>query len=111
MRTTCSMLNATYKIGWFKIIVGVSVAYNFQTGNNKIKLLTEYEGIYIQHEDVFRQTGNMRLLQWQLLMQLWQNMTRTENVGHKLHMDDFFLLLPYLMIYILRPKNAVVLSD
>jgi hypothetical protein len=31
--------------GWFKIIVGVSVAYNFQTGNNKIKLLTEYEGV------------------------------------------------------------------
>jgi DUF917 family protein len=27
----------------FKIIVRVSVAYNFQTGNNKIKLLTEYE--------------------------------------------------------------------
>jgi hypothetical protein len=32
-------------IGWFKIIVGVSVAYNFQTGNNKIKLLTKYEGV------------------------------------------------------------------
>jgi hypothetical protein len=30
---------------WFKIIVGVSVASNFQTGNNKIKLLTEYEGV------------------------------------------------------------------
>jgi hypothetical protein len=28
--------------GWFKIIVGVSVAYNFQTRNNKIKLLMEY---------------------------------------------------------------------
>jgi hypothetical protein len=27
------------------IIVGFSVAYNFQTGNNKIKLLTEYEGV------------------------------------------------------------------
>jgi hypothetical protein len=26
-------------------IVGVSVAYNFQTGNNKIKLLTEYESV------------------------------------------------------------------
>jgi hypothetical protein len=25
--------------------VGVSVAYNFQTGSNKIKLLTEYENI------------------------------------------------------------------
>jgi hypothetical protein len=31
--------------GWFKIIVGVSVAYNLQTRNNKIKLLTEYEGV------------------------------------------------------------------
>jgi hypothetical protein len=26
-------------------MVGVSVAYNFQTGNNKIKLLTQYEGV------------------------------------------------------------------
>jgi hypothetical protein len=26
-------------------LVGVSVAYNFQTGNTKIKLLTEYEGV------------------------------------------------------------------
>jgi hypothetical protein len=32
-------------IGWFIIIVGVSVAYNFQTRNNKIKLLTEYESV------------------------------------------------------------------
>jgi hypothetical protein len=32
-------------IGWFKIIVGVSVAYNFQIGNNKIKLFTEYESV------------------------------------------------------------------
>jgi hypothetical protein len=31
--------------GWFKIIVGVSVAYNFQTRSNKIKLLTEYESV------------------------------------------------------------------
>jgi hypothetical protein len=30
---------------WFKNIVGVSVAYNFQTGSNKIKLLTEYERV------------------------------------------------------------------
>jgi hypothetical protein len=27
----------------FWIIVGVSLAYIFQTGNNNIKLLTEYE--------------------------------------------------------------------
>jgi hypothetical protein len=25
--------------------VGISMAYNFQTGNNKIKLLTEYVGV------------------------------------------------------------------
>jgi hypothetical protein len=25
--------------------VGISVAYNFQTGNNKTKLLTEYENV------------------------------------------------------------------
>jgi hypothetical protein len=31
--------------GWFKIIVGVSVAYNFQTRKNKIKLLMEYESV------------------------------------------------------------------
>jgi hypothetical protein len=31
--------------GWFKIIVGVSVAYNFQTRNNKIKLLLQYESV------------------------------------------------------------------
>jgi hypothetical protein len=30
---------------WFWIIVGVSVAYNFQAGNNKIKLLREYESV------------------------------------------------------------------
>jgi hypothetical protein len=29
--------------GSFKIIVGVSVPYNIQTGDNKITLLTEYE--------------------------------------------------------------------
>jgi hypothetical protein len=27
------------------MIVGISVVYNFQTGNNKIKLLTEYESL------------------------------------------------------------------
>jgi hypothetical protein len=27
------------------IIVGVSVTYNFQTGNNKIKLLMEHENV------------------------------------------------------------------
>jgi hypothetical protein len=27
------------------IIVGISVAYNFQIGNNKIKLLKEYENV------------------------------------------------------------------
>jgi hypothetical protein len=27
------------------MIVGISMAYNFQTGNNKIKLLMEYEGV------------------------------------------------------------------
>jgi hypothetical protein len=27
------------------IIVGVSVAYNFQTGRNEVKLLMEYESI------------------------------------------------------------------
>jgi hypothetical protein len=31
--------------GWFKIIVGVSVGYHFQTRNNKVKLLTEYESV------------------------------------------------------------------
>jgi hypothetical protein len=31
--------------GRIKIIVGVSVAYNFQTGNNKIRLLMEYESV------------------------------------------------------------------
>jgi hypothetical protein len=31
--------------GWFEIIVGVSVAYNFQIGKNKIKLLMKYESI------------------------------------------------------------------
>jgi hypothetical protein len=30
---------------WFYIIVGVSLAYNFQTGNNRKKLLTEYESV------------------------------------------------------------------
>jgi hypothetical protein len=34
-----------FNTGWFSIIVGVSVAYNFQTGNNKIKLLMEYENV------------------------------------------------------------------
>lgn len=28
-----------------KIIVGVSMAYNFRTGNNKILLLTEHESV------------------------------------------------------------------
>jgi hypothetical protein len=28
--------------GWFEIIVGVSMTYNFQIGNKKIKLLMEY---------------------------------------------------------------------
>jgi hypothetical protein len=28
---------------WFWITVAVSMAYNFQIGNNKIKLFTEYE--------------------------------------------------------------------
>jgi hypothetical protein len=31
--------------GRFYIIVGVCVAYNVQTGNNKIKLLREYENV------------------------------------------------------------------
>jgi hypothetical protein len=30
---------------WFEIIVEVSVAYNFQTGNNEITLLKEYESV------------------------------------------------------------------
>jgi hypothetical protein len=34
--------------GWFLIIVGVSVAYNFQTGNNEMKLLTEYENLILK---------------------------------------------------------------
>jgi hypothetical protein len=29
----------------FWIIVSVSVAYNFQAGNNKLKLFTEYESV------------------------------------------------------------------
>jgi hypothetical protein len=31
--------------GWFQIIVGVTVAYNFQIKNNKIKLLMKYESV------------------------------------------------------------------
>jgi hypothetical protein len=30
---------------WFYIIIGVFVAYNVQTGSNKIKLFTEYESV------------------------------------------------------------------
>jgi hypothetical protein len=30
---------------WFYIIVGVSVAYNFQIGNKEVKKLTEYESV------------------------------------------------------------------
>jgi hypothetical protein len=43
--TQLSICQSAICTGWFKIIVGVSVAYNFQTGNNKIKLLTEYESV------------------------------------------------------------------
>jgi hypothetical protein len=34
---------------WFYIIVLVSVAYNFQTGSNKMKLFTEYESVILQY--------------------------------------------------------------
>jgi len=30
-------------------------------------------------------------------------LTRMQTVGHKLYIDNFFLLLTFLMIYILRP--------
>jgi hypothetical protein len=41
-------LHSVYSIpctGRFKIIVGVYVTCNFQIGNNKTKLLTEYESV------------------------------------------------------------------
>jgi hypothetical protein len=46
-RTPANVLTTfIYKnTGWFKIIVGVSVVYNFQTGKNKIKLLTGNEDV------------------------------------------------------------------
>jgi hypothetical protein len=38
-------LNQLDNTGSFTIIVGVSMAYNFEIVNKKIKLLTEYENV------------------------------------------------------------------
>jgi hypothetical protein len=38
------------------LLVGVSVAYNFQIGNNKIKLLTQYENVTQKVDSVDNKT-------------------------------------------------------
>jgi hypothetical protein len=43
--TVVDWLNQLDNTGSFKIIVGVSLAYNFQTVSNKIKLFMEYESV------------------------------------------------------------------
>jgi hypothetical protein len=67
---------------------------------------------FIQQESVFRQRQEM--CDWynaDAHANVTGPTTRTVNVGYKLYMDDFSLLPTYLMIYILKPKLAVVLSN
>jgi hypothetical protein len=60
------MPNHTWCFQFFQIIVGVSVAHNLQTGNNKIELLTEYESVPQSIRTTMRRAQHCQIKLFQL---------------------------------------------
>jgi hypothetical protein len=80
------------------------VAYNFQTGNNKIKLHKEYESVtqkvLLFIESMMKMLKNFNMCTFILLFQVWK-LRAKENTDNNLE-------LCYILIYLLVLHNIAI---